>query len=144
MTTPRYVVIAINDEQDTCDCCGKKGLKRVVWLHDTIADAEVAYGTTCAARANKWTVKDQNKAIRNFVKEEYMRLSDIIEEELKDFSIKARKVLINAPKCECSSTFLEDSRLRRSFIAGHPDTIAYEAKRLELSEKYNRPVWNIK
>lgn len=48
---PRYRCLAVNDEQSTCCCCGKKGLKRVVWLLDNEnLDAEPAhYGTTCAA-----------------------------------------------------------------------------------------------
>ncbi|MHC4643923.1 MAG: hypothetical protein ACYTBJ_00375 [Planctomycetota bacterium] len=27
-----YKIIAVNDEVDTCSCCGRTGLKRVAWV----------------------------------------------------------------------------------------------------------------
>ena len=45
-------IIGINDDQDSCDCCGKTGLKKVVWLEDSETLAIAAYGSTCAAKAN--------------------------------------------------------------------------------------------
>lgn len=42
--------IAITDERDSCECCGKGGLKRVVVLKNEDGDF-FFYGTTCAARA---------------------------------------------------------------------------------------------
>lgn len=55
---PRIKVLGVNDDRDTCQCCGKEGLKRVVWL--AIDDSEpVHYGTTCAAKvagiSGRWT-----------------------------------------------------------------------------------------
>ena len=43
-------VLGVNDDRDSCDCCGRQGLKKVVWL-ETAAGEVVAYGTGCAARA---------------------------------------------------------------------------------------------
>lgn len=44
-------VLGINDEKDFCQCCGKKGLKRVVWCE--LEDGDIVhYGTTCASK--KW------------------------------------------------------------------------------------------
>lgn len=47
----RQRCLGVNDEQSTCCCCGRRGLKRVVWLLDLHElDVEPAhYGTTCAA-----------------------------------------------------------------------------------------------
>ena len=47
----RFEAVAITDERDSCDCCGRVGLKRVVVLDDSEAGDFVYYGTTCAARA---------------------------------------------------------------------------------------------
>ena len=47
MNTTRYTYHATNDEADICSCCGKKGLKRVVWLSCDGNEA-APYGTTCA------------------------------------------------------------------------------------------------
>lgn len=46
----RYIIAGITDERDTCECCGKTGLKRVVVLLDLDTDEFVFYGTTCADR----------------------------------------------------------------------------------------------
>lgn len=60
----RFTVNGITDERDSCDCCGKTGLKRTVCLHDHDTGLDVFFGTTCAARAMKITVKDINTQIR--------------------------------------------------------------------------------
>lgn len=44
----RYQVLSINDDQDFCQCCGKTGLKRVVFIRDTETDEVKHFGTTCA------------------------------------------------------------------------------------------------
>lgn len=47
MTT--YLYRGCNDEADTCSCCGRTGLKRVVWLEEADGGEAAPYGTTCAA-----------------------------------------------------------------------------------------------
>jgi hypothetical protein len=44
----RFQVIGVNDDRDFCECCGKKGLKRVVWINDTETGEIKHFGTTCA------------------------------------------------------------------------------------------------
>ncbi len=57
-------VLGVNDDRDSCDCCGRQGLKKVVWL-ETAAGEVVAYGVGCAARALGigGTLVGQRKAI---------------------------------------------------------------------------------
>lgn len=43
-----YKVLGVNDERDTCECCGKTGLKRVVWIENTETNDIKCFGTTCA------------------------------------------------------------------------------------------------
>lgn len=57
-------VLGITDERTSCDCCGKSDLKRTVALQFGDADP-VFYGTTCAARALKWSVKEVQQAVRD-------------------------------------------------------------------------------
>ena len=57
----RYRFLGINDEQSVCSCCGKKGLKRVVWLLDLECDDVAHYGTTCAAFLLAGRMKDEPK-----------------------------------------------------------------------------------
>ncbi len=43
-------ILGINSDADTCACCGKSGLKRVVWLQFG-EGSPTHYGTQCAATA---------------------------------------------------------------------------------------------
>jgi hypothetical protein len=50
----KYAVLGVNDEQDVCDLCGKKGIKRVVWFSELNSEGErignpFATGVDCAA-----------------------------------------------------------------------------------------------
>ena len=44
----RYKVLAVTDDRDFCECCGRKGLKKVVWIEDTETHEIKHFGTTCA------------------------------------------------------------------------------------------------
>jgi hypothetical protein len=54
----RYRLVGVTDERDTCDCCGRTDLKRVVVLHD--GDNHVFFGSQCAARLLGKPVRDVN------------------------------------------------------------------------------------
>lgn len=50
-----YNFKGINDEHDTCECCGRTNLKRVVWLAPADQDGNdtgdaIPHGTQCAAK----------------------------------------------------------------------------------------------
>ena len=49
----RYQLVAVNDCRDYCECCGRKGLKRVVWIVDLETGEEKHFGTTCAMAPSK-------------------------------------------------------------------------------------------
>lgn len=73
----RIKVLGINDDRDSCQCCGKEGLKRVVWL--SIDDGQpVHYGTTCAARAGgirgRWT-SDRAESLVQRLKDREARIA---------------------------------------------------------------------
>lgn len=66
-TARRFVVIGVNDDKDFCECCGKQGLKRVVWVEDTETQTVRHFGTTCATSPVKGFPKDEiKKAIGDF------------------------------------------------------------------------------
>lgn len=59
----RFQVVAVNDERDFCECCGKKGLKRVVWIRDIDTGEVKHFGTTCVLSPSKaFGVEKQVKA----------------------------------------------------------------------------------
>jgi hypothetical protein len=65
-----YKLVGTNDDQDSCCCCGRSGLKRVMWLVPLDEDGNPAgepehYGTSCAAKmlgwANHTSMKEVNQ-----------------------------------------------------------------------------------
>lgn len=59
--TSRFIVLGVNDDQDFCQCCGRNGLKRVVWIEDTETQDVRHFGTTCATQPAKGFPKDEIK-----------------------------------------------------------------------------------
>lgn len=64
----RYNVVGVNDDKDFCECCGRQGLARVVWIEDTDTGEIKHFGTTCAASPVKGfgVDKEIKAAISNF------------------------------------------------------------------------------
>ncbi|EKJ7938218.1 hypothetical protein L5559_006042 [Pseudomonas aeruginosa] len=54
----RYQFLGINDDKSHCECCGKQGLKRVVWIEDTETNEIRHFGTTCAMSPAKGFMLD--------------------------------------------------------------------------------------
>jgi hypothetical protein len=54
----RFTYVGTSDEVDACDCCGKSDLKSTVAIQDNDSGETLYFGTTCAARALKQTVKE--------------------------------------------------------------------------------------
>ena len=44
----RFQVLGVNDDRDFCECCGKRNLKKVVWIQDNESGDIKHFGTTCA------------------------------------------------------------------------------------------------
>lgn len=87
-----YVVKGINDDVDTCSCCGKTGLKRVVWLapKDAEHNEELAdpspYGTVCAGHKLKVrnpTRATATRAIEQAYVEEMRRVIDAARDKVR-------------------------------------------------------------
>lgn len=43
-----FQIIGVNDTRDFCECCGRKGLKRVVWILEVETGEHKHFGTSCA------------------------------------------------------------------------------------------------
>jgi hypothetical protein len=59
MTTAAYSlkkikVIGISMNVTTCECCGKEDLSKTVKIQDLESGIVMHFGTTCAAKANKY------------------------------------------------------------------------------------------
>ena len=49
----RFEVLAVNDAASFCECCGRSGLQRVVWIADHETGEHKHFGTSCATRPAK-------------------------------------------------------------------------------------------
>jgi hypothetical protein len=52
-TEMRFIVKGINDDKSFCECCGKSGLQRVIWIEDTETGEIKHFGTSCALKPAK-------------------------------------------------------------------------------------------
>lgn len=63
----RFKILGVNDDRDSCECCGRTGLKRVVWIEDTETGTIRHFGTTCATKPEKgFDTKAIKRAIRDY------------------------------------------------------------------------------
>lgn len=68
-TEKSYKILGVNDDESTCDCCGKRGLNSVVWIENLLTGEIRHFGTTCAlqpAKALGITKQEVDGAARDF------------------------------------------------------------------------------
>ena len=70
-TTTRklFKVLGTTDTVGVCHCCGRTDLKKTVVLEVEGAATPTYYGTACAAKAIKWTVKEVNAEVAKIAKD---------------------------------------------------------------------------
>lgn len=49
----KFKVLGVNDDRDTCECCGKSNLKKVVWVENTETSEVKHFGVNCAQNPEK-------------------------------------------------------------------------------------------
>lgn len=67
--TKKYAYKGTNNDQESCDVCGRVDLKKVMWLAELDADGNelghiIATGTTCGAKLLGYSQKAFTKAIK--------------------------------------------------------------------------------
>jgi hypothetical protein len=71
----RFLVRGINDDKSFCECCGKSGLQRVVWIEDMETGEVKHFGTSCAMKPAKgFDCLDEIKSAIKSAKEEERRI----------------------------------------------------------------------
>jgi len=48
-----HKVLAVNDDKDFCECCGKSNLKKVVWIENTETGEIRHFGVICVLKPAK-------------------------------------------------------------------------------------------
>lgn len=83
-----YKILAINDEQDFCQCCGKTNLKRVVWMENLDTGSIAHYGTTCAAHHSKLSSKEIKEGVAKNKRQAIIEYYASAERKALDEAIK--------------------------------------------------------
>lgn len=78
-TMLQYQIMGTTDERSDCDCCGRSGLKQTVCLVDLESREYVYFGTTCAAKAAKWGVKEVKQAINKAIEDNTKSTEDFVK-----------------------------------------------------------------
>jgi hypothetical protein len=139
----KYAVKGINDDVDTCEVCGKRGLKRVVWLVELSKEGEelgdpMPVGTDCAGRMMGWRFGPKKIADKlSQMHRDYMEkiVSDAVKLTWRGMvvyrSVHWPMDLANAVASD-KMTFQEayDERTRRFPI------LAYHAGKIDLDTAY--------
>ncbi len=71
----KFRVLGSNDDHSECCCCGRQGLKRVVWMQPLDEDGNeegepVHFGVICAAKAAGWGYGSRSDAQRRIDREQ--------------------------------------------------------------------------
>lgn len=86
----KYRVMGENDDASECACCGRTGLKRVVWMQPLDEDGNevgeaVPFGRVCGAKAAGWGYGSSSDIDRRIVKE--------LKETAKHYNALASKAI---------------------------------------------------
>lgn len=91
----KYRVLGVNDDSDTCECCGKTGLKRVVWIESLETGLVQHFGVVCAANPAKafGLKREIDKAVRadDKARQEAERKARY-DEQMRDCAVKSAQI----------------------------------------------------
>ena len=121
----RLKIVGINDDQTTCDICGKAELTRVVWFEDLENGEVFAAGVVCASKVQGKTVGQINREIKDY----------------KDYQLKcareATRALRKAYHAMLDSAPRGDIKARLDYINASQEKIAFYAACEDAANKYN-------
>lgn len=129
----QYIIRGINDDVTECARCGKQHLRRVVWLENTETGDILPYGTTCAAKLQKITTKEQRQNETTYERELQARNKKLALAAIAPYRQRELAAVAAAPKIG-DPGFTMQKRLE--YIKNHPDCIAYDQKAKELQNEY--------
>lgn len=135
--TKKFRIMGCNDDFDTCDCCGKTGLKRVVMLAPVDPDGNLEgdpspYGTSCAAKLLGYAYPKDPKERRwahKTIEQEALRLE---VKKLQDYY------------AQIAASFPKDARVERGTnrfgVAVASITINGEQRRVIDKDDHDQPL----
>lgn len=111
----KFKIIGINDDQTTCDICGKRELTKVVWFEEIATGETFAAGVVCASRAQGKTVGQVNREIRAYEDGQYKKARS----ETKELRKAYHAMLDNAPSGDLKTRldYINSSHEKNVFYA---------------------------
>lgn len=85
----KFRMVGINDDASECSCCGRQGLKRVVWLMPLDVDGNpegdaAPYGTSCAATLMGYAYPKSSASKRKIEVEAMMARRQTVEDAVAE------------------------------------------------------------
>jgi len=146
----KYKILGFNDDQCSCDICGKQELKGTYAIEDLQNGGIIRAGSSCGAKMAGWTSKELVSRYKAGEKEnleaakkelrsskeylEYDAAIEFLRNESDNISIR----LFNTPDQATRTAIALTERTfqsRREYL--NPFTTALEIKRAQTVEKYN-------
>jgi len=151
-TTKAFKFLGFNDDQCSCDVCGKEELKGTYALEDYTNGDIIRAGSVCGARMLGWSVKEFNANFKNQKNKdrldanaelrasiEYLNYTNAMDFLNKESDEIERKIFATGDQQQ--RTKLHNTR--RTFESRmeylEPVSKALDLKRAELIVKYNLP-----
>jgi hypothetical protein len=110
----RFKVLGISTDFNTCECCGKTDLSKVVRILDLESEVILNFGTTCAASANKYDTLEAAKLAKKDIDKEVRKYSDVVKSaNMMMFRVLRElfgvvRLSDNSVKVNCSDEIIND------------------------------------
>lgn len=124
-TTRKFTVVGITDEVNSCDCCGKMGLKSTFAVRLNETDEIVHYGSTCVTRNTgiKNPASAANAYHKGLVYEAALKLRQTAEYRAREARFAVRNSMKMIPGMEAAEFVREVCK-------------AYDVKRSEIIKQF--------
>ena len=148
----KYKILGFNDDQTSCDICGKEELRGTYAMEDMETGVIFRAGSTCGATMAGWSIKELKQIFKagekekmEKAKQEFRNTPEYIahEKAIQYLNNEADEIERRLLKCSdqaMRNKISEDERTpsdRMQYLK--PTREALEAKKTELSNKYNLP-----
>lgn len=145
----RFKILGFNDDQCSCDVCGKQELKGTYAMEDLMTGEILRAGSSCGAKMAGWTTKELVAKYKVGEKEKMTAAKKELRESAEYIADEKALEFLNKEKDEINrQIFATDDQQKRTELSNTkrtmesrmnylmPAHIALNAKRKEIAEKY--------
>ena len=149
-TEKKYRILGFNDDQCSCDVCGKQELKGTYAMEDLSTGEIFRAGSSCGAKMAGWTTKElvakykagEKEILENARKEfrnsaEHIAYNDALDFLNKESDELQRKLYNCSDENERKALYATERTFESRMEYLKPFSTANDNKRIEIVAKYN-------